>query len=73
MDFVSSLLRKKGYGYDISGLVKDDGPNPDSATGGAAKNFRNLPSDDDVRNEQDAMENQHEKEKPHLKIRPRRD
>ena len=71
MDFISKLLQKKGYGYDISGLVKDDGPTPGSATDGAAKGFRFTPSDD-TNNEQEALENQHEKEKSHLKIRPRR-
>ena len=71
MEFTSKLLQKKGYGYDVSGLVKDDGPNPDSATDGAAKGFRFTPSDD-TNPEQEALENQHEKENPHMRIRPRR-
>lgn len=71
MDFKSKLFQKNAYGYDISGQVKDDGPNPGSATDGAARNFRNLPSDDNARNPQEAMENQHEKEKS-TKTRSRR-
>jgi len=64
MDFYSKLLQKNAYGYDISGLVKDDGPEnsgPDgdasrnSGTNGAKGDQKNYPGAEMHNNEQEAL------------------
>ena len=71
MDFYSKLLQKNAYGYDVSGLVKDDGAFPGSATNGASGDQKNYPGAEMNDNDQEALVNQHEKEHPKKNIRPR--
>ena len=80
MDFYSKLLQKKAYGYDISGLVKDDGPEKsgperdasrNSATNGAHGDQHNYSGDEMVNNDQEALVN-YDTEHPSVKIKSRR-
>lgn len=80
MNFYSKLLQKNAYGYDVSGLVRDDGPEKagldeeatrDSATNGASGDQHNYPGAEMHNNEQEALVN-YDTEHPPVTIKSRR-